>query len=70
MRVPANHVFSKRYSGYGIFGALGLLDHGFFWELDMVQCARGGRDFGRGQDRGGEMKKRPLDPLGEPLPGL
>ena len=64
MRVPANHVFSKRYSPYGICGALGLSDHGCSWESDMVQCVRGGGiSAGTGSEvgrRGPEVKQKPL----------
>jgi len=40
MRIPAKVAFSPKYRSYGIFGALGLLDHGL---PDMVQTWRGGR---------------------------
>jgi len=40
MRVPASQVFSAKYRLYGIFGALGLSDHGLYGESDMVKCER------------------------------
>ena len=37
IRVPMKFSFSPVYSNEEIFGALGLLDHGFFKESDMNQ---------------------------------
>ena len=59
MRVPAKLVFSAKYRSNGIFGALGLSDHGFCRASDMVQV-RAGR--GVEHECGGtgfEVKKKP-----------
>lgn len=37
MEVPAKLAFSSEYRTRGIRGALGLSDHGFCWEPDMIQ---------------------------------
>ena len=51
MKFPANQVFSAKYRMYGIFGALGLSDHGLGRVSDMVQRVRGKEDFGGERDR-------------------
>ena len=64
MRLPAKLVFSRKYTWYGILGALGLSDHGSPLESDMVQMftrrisVEGGIE-GRGGG-GSEMEKGPL----------
>ena len=49
MRIPAKFAFSWKYKEYGIFGALGLVDHGS-WEPDMARmCTM--KDFDGGLDQ-------------------
>ena len=63
MRVPANHVFSKKYSPYDIFGALGLSDHGCSCESDMVSVYDEELWQGTGSEVGGrdpEVQQKPL----------
>ena len=49
MRTPAKVAFSPKYRSYGIWGAFGLVDHGFCEESDMSQTCRR-----RGEGNSGE----------------
>ena len=52
MKLPARVAFSVTYRWYGIFGALGLLDHGCSCESDMVMAV----DREEGPNAGGTPK--------------
>ena len=53
-RFPANDTFSSKCTEYGIFGELGLPDHGFSREPDMVQRVRGRMPMEGGLEGGEE----------------
>ena len=63
MSSPAKAAFSQKYRSYGICGAFGLSDHGFWSDMGQVQtCTRrreevsmdgeGGRDLKQESDLG------------------
>jgi len=60
MRCPANQFFSLKYSARVIFGALGLLDHGRSWGIDMAQVRTRREDLCNGKTSG--ILATPLDP--------